>query len=64
MTSFGAMSGRRRQFGRVRRLPSGRFQARYPIEGGQLLRAPTTFATLAEAEQFLATVEADLRRGA
>jgi len=63
VTSFGAMSGRRRQFGRIRRLPSGRFQARYTAGGGQLLRAPTTFATLADAEEFLATVEADLRRG-
>lgn len=62
MTSFGAMSGRRRQFGRVRRLPSGRFQARYSVYG-EMRRAPTTFASAAEADEFLATVEVDLRRG-
>lgn len=55
--------GRRRAFGRIRRLPSGRFQARYLTPGGQDRRAPATFATEREAQLFLATVEADLRRG-
>ncbi|HVX68656.1 MAG TPA: tyrosine-type recombinase/integrase [Mycobacteriales bacterium] len=54
---------RRRAFGRVRRLPSGRFQARYLTPGGQERRAPCTFATEREAELFLAGVETDLRRG-
>lgn len=57
------MSGNRRRFGRVRQLPSGRFQARYLTGDGRLHRAPSTFATASEAEQFLATVEAALRRG-
>ena len=55
--------GRRRAFGRIRRLPSGRFQARYLTPGGQERRAPETFAAERDAELFLATVEADLRRG-
>lgn len=62
MASFTAMSGKRR-FGRARRLSSGRYQARYLAGDGRLHRAPSTFATEIEAEQLLATVEADLRRG-
>src|SRR5271170_5836548 len=62
-TSFSAMSANRRRFGRVRQLPSGRFQARYLTGDGRLHRAPSTFATAAGAEQFLATVEAELRGG-
>jgi integrase len=57
------MSGKRRRFGRVRRLPSGRFQVRYSLGDGSMRRAPSTFATQAEAEQFLAMVEVDLNRG-
>jgi Phage integrase, N-terminal SAM-like domain len=63
MASFSAMSGQRRRFGRVRLLPSGRFQARYYGDDGRIHRAPTTFGSEKEADQFLATVEADLRRG-
>jgi integrase len=63
MASFSAMSGQRRRFGRIRRLPSGRFQARYFGDDGRIHRAPTTFATETEADQFLTMVEADLRRG-
>jgi len=57
------MSSKRRQFGRVRKLPSGRWQARYPGPDGQLLPAPETFPTRREAEVFLSLTEADLRRG-
>ena len=38
------MSGKRR-FSRVRRLPSGRFQARYLAPDGKDRPAPQTFAT-------------------
>jgi integrase len=57
------MSGQRRRFGRIRRLPSGRFQARYLAGDGRVHRAPSTFASETEAEQFLSMVEADLLRG-
>lgn len=53
----------RRQFGAVRRLPSGRWQARYPSPGGERVEAPTTFATKAEASRFLAEVEMQMARG-
>ncbi len=53
----------RRQFGRIRQLRSGRWQARYPLEDGELRTAPRTFATKGDAGRYLATVEADLARG-
>ena len=54
---------RRRSFGSVRKLPSGRFQARYTGPDGQERKASRTFATKTEASKFLAGVEADLFRG-
>ena len=54
---------RRRGFGNVRKLPSGRWQARYWLPGGGHLAAPGTFATKAEANRWLSTVEADRARG-
>lgn len=56
------MSGRRR-FGRVRKLPSGRYQARYSTADGRGHPAPDTFATKAAAERWLASVETDIARG-
>lgn len=56
------MAGRR-QFGRVRRLPSGRWQARYATPDGEQRTGPYTFATKAEASRFLAQIEIDLERG-
>jgi len=53
----------RRRFGAVRRLPSGRFQVRYPLPNGRILTAPSTFTTKTAAGRFLTTVEADLLRG-
>src|SRR6266508_5495522 len=60
------MAGRnlRRAFGSVRRLPSGRWQARYFDLQGRPHTGPTTFATKTDAKRYLATVEADLTRGA
>jgi len=60
------MAGRnpRRAFGSVRRLPSGRWQARYYDLQGRSHTGPTTFATKGDANRHLATVEADLTRGA
>jgi integrase len=56
------MAGRRR-FGRVRKLPSGRWQARYRAPDGQDHRAPETFATKTAADRWLAALETDLMRG-
>ncbi|MCE7011515.1 site-specific integrase [Kibdelosporangium philippinense] len=57
------MSDKRRRFGRVRQLPSGRWQARYPGPDGQLRPAPTTFEREKDAEKWLNSVETDLERG-
>jgi integrase len=54
----------RRQFGTIRRLPSGRWQARYrDPTNGRLLAAPMTFATKGAASRWLSVVEADLSKG-
>jgi len=51
-----------RQFGTIRELPSGRYQARYWHLGEQV-SAGTTFATKTEARKWLSSVETDLQRG-
>jgi integrase len=56
------MAGKRR-FGRVRQLPSGRWQARYLGPDGAERPAPNTFARKTDAERWLVAVEADMRRG-
>jgi integrase len=53
----------RRRFGRIRKLPSGRWQARYPDRSGRDIAAPHTFATKSEADRWLVNVEAELARG-
>jgi integrase len=53
----------RRRFGSVRRLPSGRWQARYRTNDGRQHTAPETFATKTAATRHLAQVETDLSRG-
>ena len=57
------MPGKRR-FGRVRQLPSGRWQARYTGPDGQLVSAPHTFERRTDADRWLSGVETDLERGA
>jgi integrase len=57
------MAKKRRHFGRVRRLPSGRWQARYPGPDGIDRPAPATFPTKADADAWLTNVEADMLRG-
>jgi integrase len=56
------MAGRRR-FGKVRKLPSGRYQASYLDPDGVRRPAPETYRTKREAEQWLSVVEAELLRG-
>ena len=53
----------RRQFGSIRKLPSGRWQARHPDTSGKLVSAPTTFSTRVDASRYLARVQSDLERG-
>jgi integrase len=53
----------KRQFGSVRQLPSGRFQARYVTPDGEIVTAPTTFAAKGDAGRFLDAVRTDLERG-
>jgi integrase len=55
--------GRRRRFGRIRQLPSGRWQARYPGPDGVDYPADDTFATKTEAEQWLTLKEAEILEG-
>ncbi|MFI6682010.1 tyrosine-type recombinase/integrase [Kribbella sp. NPDC050470] len=52
----------KRRFGRVRKLPSGRFQARYPGPDGIDRPAPNTFASKTDAARWLTLKEAELAR--
>ena len=54
-------SGRR--FGSVRRLPSGRWQARYWDAAEGRPGVPATFATKGDAHRWLSAVETDMSRG-
>lgn len=54
---------RRRSFGTVRQLPSGRYQARYPGPDGRLRTAPDTFESRQDAGRFLSAIETDMQRG-
>jgi hypothetical protein len=53
----------RRRFGRVRQLPSGRWQARYRGPDGQDRPAPQTFSRKVDADRWLASTEAELLNG-
>jgi hypothetical protein len=55
---------RRREFGSLRHLPSGRWQARYPGSDGRLRPAPQTFPSRQAAAGWLASLQTDLARGA
>ena len=56
------MNTRRRHFGSVRKLPSGRFQASYWHESSRH-QAPSTFTTKADALAWLSAADADIHRG-
>lgn len=53
----------RRTAGSIRRLPSGRYQARVRGDDGRLISAPETFVTKADADRWLASVVTDRARG-
>src|SRR5690348_6768168 len=53
----------KRRFGRVRQLPSGRWQARYLGPDGIDRPAPETFGTKTDAAVWLTVKEAEIRQG-
>ncbi|CAG7573201.1 integrase-like protein [Barrientosiimonas humi] len=61
-TGGGNSRGRRATFGSVRKLPSGRWQARYTGPDGREHRAEHTFTTKTDANAWLGTRYADITR--
>lgn len=59
---IGRMTKAKASWGSVRKLPSGRYQARYRVDG-KMAAAPTTFRTKRDAEAYLSTVRTDMERG-
>lgn len=57
------MANTRRRFGSIRRLSSGRWQARYLGPDGRPYAAPGTFASKTDAGRSLSGVETDILRG-
>ena len=57
------MTGQRRQFGALRKLPSGRWQAKYRGPDGQVYTAPTTYDAKGYAEAWLARAFTDIQAG-
>lgn len=57
------MTQHRRQFGSIRKLPSGRFQVRYLGPDGRMRAAPRTFSRKDEARRWLTFAEAQMIRG-
>ncbi|MHB1447070.1 MAG: site-specific integrase [Acidimicrobiales bacterium] len=53
----------RRHYGTVRKLPSGRWQARYTDRAGRQISAPVTFANKGDATAWLSTAQTDQSRG-
>jgi integrase len=58
------MAKKRRRFGYVRKLPSGRYQASFIGPSGLRQTAPGTFRTKTDAGRWLSAAEADILRGA
>jgi integrase len=54
---------KRARFGNIRKLPSGRFQARYTGPDKLPHTAPMTFDTKGDAETWLSTIRTDIVRG-
>ena len=52
----------RRAFGSIRKLGSGRFQARYRGTDGLDHKAPMTYTRKSDADAYLATIQADMAR--
>ena len=58
--SGGNNRGSKSSFGSVRKLPSGKYQARYTAPNGKTLTAPVTFETLGTARKFLSLKESEI----
>ncbi len=58
-----ANKGGHRRFGNVRRLPSGRYQIRYPGPDGRIRTGPETYERKGDADRALVLVESDIRMG-
>jgi integrase len=58
------MAKSKRQFGNVRKLPSGRFQARYTAPDGSYITAPQTFAAKIHAETWIGDRAREIDAGA
>lgn len=58
-----ARKKRRREFGSIRTLPSGRHQAHFTHDDGTRIKAPSTFETLGDAEGWLRTQQRELALG-
>jgi integrase len=54
---------KKRQFGNIRKLSSGRYQARYRGPDGQLRPAPITFERKTDATRWLSLKEAEISKG-
>jgi hypothetical protein len=52
-----------RRFGNLRKLPSGRYQARYPGPDGQMRNAPETYERKGDAVKALVIIEGQLMSG-
>jgi hypothetical protein len=55
--------GGRRGFGNIRKLPSGRFQIRYPGPDGRIRSGSETYERKGDAERALSLVEAQIIKG-
>jgi integrase len=58
-----ANRGGHRRFGNVRKLPSGRYQIRYPGPDGRIRTGPETYERKSDADKALVLIEAQLSSG-
>jgi integrase len=58
-----ANKGGHRRFGNVRKLPSGRYQVRYPGPDGRIRTGPETYERKGDADRALVLIEAQIRAG-
>ncbi|WP_433624154.1 tyrosine-type recombinase/integrase [Nocardia sp. CA-120079] len=58
-----ARNSKRRRFGKIRQLSSGRWQASFIGPTGQRQNAPYTFRTQTDADRWLVNVESDISKG-
>src|SRR6204780_4484784 len=58
-----ANQDKHRRFGSVRKLPSGRYQIRYPGPDGRIRSGPETFERKSDADKALVLVEAQMSSG-